>query len=1139
MKKNLRLIFILFLTVLAFFGLASISVAQVTTGGVTGTITDPKGEPLVGATVTALHVPTGAKYGSITDLDGRYSVRGMKVGGPYTITASYVGYKTETINGVYTELAQTLRQDFKLGEVAVEASEVVVTVDKNAFDRSKTGSSSAVGRDQFQGLPSISRNIGDYTRLNPQVSSAAGNNNSISGRGQRFNNLQIDGAVNNDLFGLGSNNGTPGGQTGAAPISLDAIQEVQVQLAPFDVRLSGFTGGLVNVITRSGTNEFHGSGYGFNRTQGLAGVSPDSLKTHLTNFSEVNTGVSVGGPIVKDKLFFFVNGEYADRNDPRLYTADGSNGNLFGVGQASGNTRTDTLAAKFLNILKTKYNYDPGTISSFTRQQPNYKFFTRLDYNWNETNKVTLRYNLVFAQKDNFYKESATDYYMPNSIYTYNNTQNAIVGQWNSTLNNTMFNEVIVGYTTSIDRRTTPGATFPFITVNLVTNSNAKYEAGTEQYSPGNRLNQRIIEFTDNFTLLAKKHTFTFGTHNEFFSFENGFFPNFNGTYSFSNLDSLAAGKANTFDLTYANGHPGTQPTVKFGVEQFGFYAQDEWAATPNLNVTGGIRLEYTNIPDKPKHNSRIDSTFNIGTPLGLDSDVQGKNIQTDVSISQVIISPRIGVNFDASGKKETIIRGGAGIFAGRAPFVWLSNNFSNDGVTFIRATNSNLGANGTTRFFDPTPDQNSQLQAAIAAHAIAPLGVIQRTEVDLFDPNFKLPESFRANFGLDQKLPYGFTATVEAIYAKTIYDVQYKDINLRTDSLYLEGVNGFSGYSPNDGRPIYRRNTPTATAGGSSGGIYNAGSINNTAFSNVYYITNTGQGYNFTASVELKKQVGDFSGSIAYAYNNAQDINSLTSDQASGFSGLPTSGNPNKPELARSIYEIRDRIVATLNYNIKWHAFGRDNWTTQVGLVYEGRTGRPFSYVYNTLTGVGDVNGDGFTGNDLIYVPKNANDILLGTRANAAAPFIKDTTGAQYAALNAFIENDPALKNARGTIIKRNASVAPFYHRLDLHLNQSIPTIVGQHVDVTLDILNVLNLINHNWGYEQVAAQGDTYALLKYLGRDTNPTSPTFGQPYFQYNVKSNPGTSPTNAFINNATVLNGYAPSRWQALLGIRYTF
>lgn len=1032
---------------------------SVTTASFSGVVKDQNGQPVYGANVVATHVPSGTVFGAATRADGRYNIPFVRVGGPYSLTVNFIGYKKETRDGIMLALSENKQVNFTLVEEAVELEGVEIVVERNPIiSEARTGAAKTVTTIEIETLPTIERSFTDFAKLTPQFSG-----NSAAGRNNRYNNIQIDGAVNNDLFGLNAS-GTPGGGAGTTPISLDAIQEFQVVIAPFDVRMGGFTGGGINAITRSGTNKFDGSIYYYFRNESFVGKDIDG--NPYPKFNEKQMGFRVGGPILKDKLFFFVNGELTRKDAPttQWIKGDSSNTDFLGIPVDS--------AAEFVRILRERYGYDPGTFGKATLKTNSNKFFVRLDWNISEKHHLTFRNNFITAFDDklvrnvgNSASSSTAGFRLSKAGYALDNVQNSSVLQLTSQLSSNMYNEAILGYSMIRDKRKNPGKPFPSVWVRF--GADKALVAGTEVFSAANELDQDIIEFTNNFNYYLGNHTLTFGTHNEFFSFRNLFIRDFHGTYTFNSLARFRNGTPDGYSLSYSLDTNNLKPAAEFSVNQLGFYAQDVWKVMPNFNLTMGLRYDVPLMPDKPTQNDTVEYYFGKKT----NSNAGGNGL----------FSPRIGVNWDVFNDKKTQVRGGIGIFSGRSPYVWVSNQYSNTGADFGRTT-TNPGV-----FVTKVDSQPGKVYVA------------PRSEINLIDTKFKMPQIWRFNLGVDHTLPWwDLVATIDFVASKNINEILYQDINLK----------GISSYLPLGELDTVasRRARWGATRTSSSPAV-----VNSARFSNVIYLSNTDNGYEYNFTIQLTKNMSKgFFGSAAYTYGRAFTANNGTSSQAiSNWRFNPVKENPNSPEVATSNYEVRHKIITNLSYQFELV----EKWTTTVSMFYIGRSGQPYSTTYN-----GDVNADGQTSNDLIYVPKDSLDINLIPYTVGGRTY---TVGEQRALLEAYINGDPALKKNRGKVISRNASTTPWNNRVDLRLAQNIP--VGDkwgRLELTWDIINFMNVLNKEWGqYKYVINQNDS--PIRFAGVNAA------GKPTFTF-------TRTTKERFVSAGI-----GSLWQMQFGFRYTF
>jgi hypothetical protein len=1012
-----------------------------TTASMTGAVVDEKGEGLPGATVLAIHTPTGTQYGASTNEEGRYNIQNMRVGGPYSIKVSFVGYVDFQRQQASLALGQTLRVDVKLLESVTSLGDVVVTGRPDpVINAGRTGAETSISREQINNLPTLSRSLNDFTRLTPQA--AGGGSSSFGGANNRYNNITIDGAVNNDVFGL-AGSGTPGGQAGTNPIALDAIEQISVVLAPYDVTQGSFTGAGVNAVTRSGSNDVSASIYGFGRNQNSAGKSVSEPRTKLDKFYNYQTGFRVGGPIVKDKLFFFVNGEIARVSAP--------------LGFLPGSAESRASLADIQRIATAANtplygNYDVGSYGEFNRRTQSDKIFGRLDFNISENNTLTLRHNFVQAFDDNL-SRSSNSIRFGNNAYQFNNTTNSTVLELNSRFGGGFSNKLILTHTSIRDSRAVVGATGP---AYQIVDNGVTYNLGQDRSSVGNELDQNIVEITDNLTKQFGKHTLTIGTHNEGFKFRNLFLNNGAGYYTFTSIANFVNGNASGVQASYPIADGGE---ARFKAAQLGFYVQDEYSPADNLRLTLGMRIDVPVFDEKPGENAGVAAQF-------------GDQYRTSNTPSgQVLYSPRLGFNWDVANNSKVQVRGGTGIFTGRVPFVWLSNSYTNSGLI-----QGGVNQTSNTTFLP---------SIALTIDQIRTPGLytsVSQSQINLVRNDFKLPQVWRSNLAVDFRLPGDIVATVEGIYSKTVNDIYYKDLNLAAPIGTLAGPNQ---------RPVYDPSRSGA-----------ARRINNN-YTNVYLLDNTNQGYRYNATFQLQKRfVGGLNTSVAYTYGKSKEINSGTSSTASSnFAFNQIAYDPNNPELGYSRNDQRHRVIGTTGYTFN---YAGGAMATTFTAFYEGLSGQPLTYIYGQGR---DVNNDGNNGNDLLYVPTNVRDesqIRLvrtprtpATGTTPAGPEDPRTIAQIQNQLDAFIENDPYLRTHRGQVVERFAARLPWTHEVDIRIAQDFNFMAGgkkNSLQITFDIFNLGNLLNKNWG-RQYSVANNAVELLRAESTGAG-VQPTFSFP-------------------------------------------
>ncbi|HSO22531.1 MAG TPA: carboxypeptidase regulatory-like domain-containing protein, partial [Chondromyces sp.] len=952
----------------------------VTTGSLSGVVRDPSGALVPGVTVVATLEATQTRYATVTDAEGRFRILNVRVGGPYTVEAALPGFQNAVASNAFVRLGEDTNLNFNLQLEAATGEILVVSESSPLIGPLKMGSASSVSEATLDALPSADRNLFDFARTNPVMSTFSPGEDAtiltVAGRNNRFNNISIDGAVNNDVFGLAAS-GTPGGQTQAQPISLDAVQELQLVTSSFDVRQGGFTGGSVNVITKSGTNNWSGSVYGYYADDNFVN-DIDELGS-LGTFEDQEYGFTLGGKLIRDKAFFFVSYETRDLSRPTGYSLDGTGGTCY-----QGCQFTEE-AAQFRQHLIDNYGYDPGGLGQVTSETPNDKFFVRFDFNLNPSNNLVLRHNYIDAS--NFIiRPSNSSFQFPNNGYDFLNETNSTVAQWNAVWGDGYFNEMRLTYQTIRDKRSSPTDPFPSISIRDPDGNGNDWEAGFEPFSTANALDQDIFEFTNDFTFFAGDHEIVIGTHNEWYSFYNLFIQQSYGDYTFNTLDDFYSGFANQFDYTFPNDP--ANPADTFDHWQFSLYAGDTWRVKPNLTLVGGLRLDIPYFPDTPDYNPLVEDTFGTRTD--------------QVPDGNMLWSPRVGFNWDISGNSTKQLRGGVGLFTGRTPFVWISNNYGRTGTrqTTIRAFGSIE--------FNPDPfDQPTDVAGA------------SRQDVNTVDPDFEFPQTWRANLAYDHKLPWwDMVASAEVMYSSSVNEVTWKDLNLVQTGETI----------PFDGRPVYERLSST--------------------FSGNYFLTNTNEGDATNLIFKLEKPYGASSplwGSVAYAWGESNVINDATSSRAVSNFQFNEAADPNNPELSPSDFEVRHRATVNLNYE-----FNRaSRWSTVLSVFWNRQAGRPYMNIF--FGNFPTINGDQYFSNDPFYVPSGADDVVI--------------TNGTWDQLNNYIELY-GLDKFRGQIAPRNSLSQPYVTQTDLSIRQNIPVPGSSSLQVLFDIYNFWNMIDEDSGW-------------------------------------------------------------------------
>ncbi len=1064
--------------------------AQETTSEIQGIVLDGK-QSIPGATVVAVHQPTGTKYGTTTRLDGRYNLPNLKIGGPYVVTVSFVGFKTETQGDITLLLGQTHKANFTLVEAATTLNEVVVTSrQSNVFNSSRNGSQEIINRKLIETVPNVNRSWKDLVKLVPSQ-----NNLSFGGISSQLNNVTLDGANFNNSFGLGD--GTLGGQTGAQPISLDAIEQIQVNVSPFDVKYGGFAGGSVNTVTRSGKNQAFGSVYQFFKNKDLQGYKVGDITQPKQDFTYNLRGFTAGGAIVKNKLFFFVNGEDESRMEPgtQWVAADANNTpNATNVSQA----RASELDA-LRKFLIEKYNYDPGTYQGYQYGSKSQRLTTKLDWTINDKNSFSLKYTLLRSSADipasNSQSINASNGRRPGptampffgSGYSINNNADIIIGELNTRFSNNASNKLQIGYTSLRDFRGSLSAG-EFPQVDILDGNGLPFTTfGYERFTYGNKLNTDVIQLNNIFNWYKGKHEFTFGTQNSFKKYQNGFSPNYAGAFRFNSLADFYASAAGTkpaavYDLSWSltNDFPLVGPKNT----ELSLFAQDKFRVKDNLTLTYGIRADYVAFADNFLFNPVVDTLTKFYGGVRLNTGLPPQ--------AALQISPRIGFNYDVFDDETLQIRGGTGLFQGPPPFVWISNQASNSGMALFGSI-----TNATGYMFNPD----------INAYRPTPTpGLSRAYSLNVTDPNYKFPQVWKSTLAVDKKL-FGWTVTAEGTYIKNINATVFQNVALpSTGNTILS-----------DGRVRFAKRSVYDATGA-------AQTPQNPNIGNAIYMTNANIGYTLFGTLQVQRQFKNLGVNASYTRQTAVDATINGSTAFTMWGARPTSTNPNNFEAGFSNNYLPHRIVASINYGKEFIK----NTRTSFAILYEGSPNNiqsSLSYTY-----AGDLNNDGFNGNDLMFVPANASQIKL-TNASAVGGVADTRTQAQlWEQLDAFISNNPYLSTRRGQFAERQALVLPWVHRADLNITQDVYIKykdTKHTLRFTMDLFNFTNFLSKDWGVNQVPT---TITPLNFVRLDADGKTPIFSFPYLDGRNR----VPFTDSFRDNV----GFS-SRWQMQIGVRYLF
>ncbi|MDZ7361613.1 MAG: carboxypeptidase regulatory-like domain-containing protein [candidate division KSB1 bacterium] len=1014
----------------------------VTTASLNGTVSDNRGQPLVGANVVAVHTPSGSIFGAVSRGDGRFNIPGMRVGGPYEVTASYIGYKTQKQQNVYLTLGQDLKIDFVLPEEAVELGEVSTVAERDPIlSVSRTGAATSVSRQAIASLPTISRRIEDFARLTPQFN-PAGFGFSFAGQDNRLNNITVDGSYFNNSFGLA---GKPGDRTGVAPISLDAIEQLQINIAPYDVRQGNFVGAGVNTVTKSGTNQFTGSLYTQTRDQDLVGKEAKALRFNPGTFKYNQIGARLGGPIIKNKLFFFVSYEGDKLTEP------GTTFRANAGGEAVTGSVTRVLASdlnRLSSFLKDSLGYETGPYQGYDHETPSRKFIAKLDFNLNNRNKLSLRYNHLDSDTDVLLSNSAslgfgtrrtvsTGLNFQNSNYIILENIRSLVGEWNTTFGANKANNLIVGYSHHDESRDSRGSFFPF--VDILEGGSVYTSFGFEPFTPNNELRYSSFQVQNNFTIYGVKHNLTFGVSAERYESENVFFPGSQSVYVYNSLndfyrdarDYIANPNRTSspvplrrFQVRWNNIPGQTKPIQPLEVIYAGVYAQDEWQVNKDLRLTIGLRVDVPKFGDTGYKNELADQL------LFRQEDGSSIQYKTDkLPDANFLWSPRFGFNWNVTGDRTTQIRGGSGIFTGRPAYVWISNQIGNTGVLtgFEQLDNIPAGRaiSAGGRPFNPNPDRYKPTNVTGAPAS--------SYELALTDPDFKFPQLWRSNIAIDQRLPFGLIGTAEFLFNRDVNGIYYINANLPAPQTSFTGV---------DNRPRWTSNRIHSNV------------------ANATVLKNQNKGYSWNLAASLEKPFSqDWFAKVAYSYGEARNTVDPGSIAAGSYFGNAHARDPNNPGRGFSNTSPGHRVLAALSYRKEYFNFGG----TTVSLFWEGFSLGNASYTFS-----GDLNGDGGTSNDLIYIPRDASEMNFEEFTASGRRF---SVADQQAAWEAFIKQDKYLSANRGKYAKRNGVRLPMVFRADLSITQEVFANIANSrnsLQFRIDFVNFTNFLDKDWGVGQ-----------------------------------------------------------------------
>ena len=1034
----------------------------ITTAGLRGTITREDGNtPIEGAVVTIINADKGTRLKTVSQASGRYNFENADPG-VYNVEVRAIGFELASKTGIVLTLGQRYTQDFTMRAQVVVLQELEITATTDPLSNSgRTGAATIVSDTSIHRSPLLGRNFTSLLSSSPQAQVTTSGGTSFAGQNNRYNTILVDGSVNNDLFGLAAE-GTPGGQSNVKPLSIEAIQEFQVLVAPFDVRQGGFAGGLVNAVTKSGTNAWSGSVFGYFQNRDLVGK--DTVGNKFAEFTTRQFGGTLSGPFIKDRMHLFVAADIQTRDQP--FVGNSVTDPTIGISQEMTN--------RVANAIRTQYGFDPGTASEPVLATPHQNVFAKLTYQASDAHHLELSYNFVNGYTDQFSRSflnrnNRDGFQLSNSGYEQRNKSNSLRLKWLGQFGR-FSTEFIGAYQTVRDKRQMPNEVPLFLVGGAIPN-NSFIAAGGERFSHGNSLDQNIGELTFNATTNLGDHQVTLGTHNEFFNFNNVFWQARYGVWTFNTVDSLEAGRAQRYEILLPGADRPDGPVADWGVSQIGFYAQDQWLVSPRLTLTFGARLDIPS-NDKPASNPALASSV-----LGIET--------SSFPSGNALVSPRFGFNFDVTGSGNTVVRGGVGIFSGRPPYVWLSNAFTGTGLEAVTLTCTGAGVPAVTA------DINNLPTTCVGGGAPVP----PAASIVAFDEDFKFVQSLRYALGLDQKLPGGVVGTFDFIYTQSKNTMYLTDQNLNYDASFTTG----------EGRRQYGAITTTPT------GVVATPARLTSTFRDVLVHTNRSDDYALSVTGQLAKRFGsnlEFLG--GYTYSKVRDLFTLGSSIAfSNYQFTIVEGSLEDRALGVSAFDVPHNIFLSGTANLPLLFY--------VSLKYNGRSGRPYAYNVN-----GDVNADGISNNDALYIPRDASEISLSVPAD-------------FDRLNAWLSSESCLDEQRGSVMKRNSCRNPFVHFVDLRLGKRIHTFRGQSMEITADVFNLLNLINNDWGvirsdFGQAAEFEQRTAPVRMVGYDDRGTADVAdNRPLYAVDAAT---TFP----VTDQAVLN---TSRWRMQLGIKYVF
>lgn len=1097
MKQTIK---VLLLSFVAMVFAVSAS-AQITTSAISGKVTDKAGESVPGATVVAVHAPSGTQYYAVTNEEGRFFVNGLRSGGPYTIEVNCLGYHSVK----YSDVALSLAEVFNINPILADDTEllneaIVISDIASKFSSEKTGAATNISNRLMSNMPTVTRSISDIAKLSPYA-----NGMSFAGGDGRSTNFTVDGANFNNNFGL--SDGLPGGGN---PISLDAIDEIQVVVAPFDVRQTNFIGGGINAVTKSGTNTFKGTVYGYYNNQDLRGnkIAGKDLGDRPAE-SNSTWGVTLGGPIVKNKLFFFVNYEQT-KTPGQVIKYRANKGGESNTGNVSRTLESDMQ--KVMDFTKSKYGYDTGSYTDFPADQSNRKILARLDWNINDAHHLAIRYNYTKNTAWNAPNGNSTDAYrwnnsannrvsnnsmaFANNMYSMDNLVNSVTADLNSKFSEKVSNQFLFTFTSIDDVRGSKSSPFPHVDIqNAGDEPGHNYMSlGYELFTWNNGVHNKIYTVKDDVTILAGRHKILAGINFEHQFANNAYMRNGTMYYRYHSIeDYMNCADPESFIITYGwNGN--LNPNAQVTFNQIGAYAQDEWQISDKFKLTYGVRLDELVFDNKDIATNKAILAYSYRGGEKIDT---GKWPNANLQVS-----PRVGFVWDVNGDHTLKVRGGTGLFAGRLPLVFFTNMPTNAGLVQNTVNWSSTYKDGVETVNPNIAGKFSNGMITDVATAIEKLGLqkdlndnnhVATEKQSGVDPNFKMPQIWKTSLAVDWQVPvdFPFSVTAEGMFNKTVNGVYIDNINIKNPD-------SFPRFAGADNRYKYP----------SDAYINKLGTKN----INAVMLRNTNKGYGYTANISVNMTPFRYFDIMAsYTHTESKEVSGMPgSDPVSAWNGLTTVDGPNFATVQRSAYVIPDRIIASISYFVPWRVFGEGKGL-HLNLFYQAYSPYGYSYTYTN-----DMNGDGLTG-DLMFIPKDDSQINFKTQEDRDLYW-------------AFAKQDKYLSKHAGQYAESYGARAPFVHRLDFKLVEDFAFRIGKtshNFQVSLDVLNLGNLINSNWGVNMNNSICNGSSVLKYEGVNAS------NQPVFSF-FKDKNGVAPTKSFdyyVNNSQC--------WQIQLGIKYLF